>query len=573
VKYAPVRLPHVQSERKTPPAIRILLRRNRIGKIVAPSHTAKGNITMEKFGTTRRQLLTAIGMVGGSAALYQAMTTMGHAAETQFSDPPKLSGARTGASVLVLGAGLAGLLAAYELNKAGYKVRILEYQTRAGGRNWSLYGGDTYTELGGATQKVGFAAGHYLNPGPWRIPYHHRTLLHYCKQFGVQLEPFIQFNHNCFVHSADAFGGKPVRYREAAADFEGNVAELLGKAIDQKALDSELSKEDREKLTEALRGWGMLDKDMRYKANLLSSEHRGYDRPPGGGVNGAPVASQLFSFHDVLNSQVWKNMAFFMNHEMQTTMFQPVGGMGMIGKAFARQVQPLITYNAKVSRINQDKSGVTVTYADTGTGSVSEAKADFCVCTIPLGVLNQIPNNLSPRKRAAVAAVPYSNSVKIGLQMARRFWEEEDYIYGGHSFTSQDIALVSYPNYHLFEDGPGVLLGAFASGAGAYRLAGMTPEQRIEAALAQGSVFHPGTYRKEFQTGASVAWSRVPWTMGCCARWNEETRKEHYQTLVAVDDRVVLAGEHASYVGCWMEGALLSSIDAITRLHKRALEA
>ena len=528
---------------------------------------------MERFGTTRRQLLTAIGMVGGTAALYQAMTTMGHAAETQYKGPPNLSGARAGASILVLGAGLAGMLAAYELNKAGYKVRILEYQNRAGGRNWSLYGGDTYTELGGATQKVGFAPGHYLNPGPWRIPYHHRTLLHYCKAFGVQLEPFIQFNHNAFVHSADAFGGKPVRYREAAADFEGNVAELLGKAIDQKALDSELTAEDRDKLKEALRGWGMLDKDMRYKANLLSSEHRGYDRPPGGGVDGEPIPSKLFNFHDVLNSQVWKNMAFFMNHEMQTTMFQPVGGMGMIGKAFARQVQPMITYNAKVTRIIQDKAGVTVRYADTGTGTVSEAKADFCVCAIPLGVLNQIPNNMSSAKRAAVAAVPYSNSVKIGLQMARRFWETDDYIYGGHSFTSQDIALVSYPNYHLFEDGPGVLLGAFASGAGAYRLAGMTPEQRIEAALAQGSVFHPGVYRKEFQNGASVAWSRVPWTLGCCARWNEETRKQHYQTLVAVDDRIVLAGEHASYVGCWMEGALLSSLDAITRLHKRALEA
>ena len=92
--------------------------------------------------TTRRQLLTAIGMVGGSAALYQAMTTMGHAAETRYKGPPDLSGARPGASVLVLGAGLAGMLAAYELSKAGYKVQILEYQNRAGGRNWSLYGGD-----------------------------------------------------------------------------------------------------------------------------------------------------------------------------------------------------------------------------------------------------------------------------------------------------------------------------------------------------------------------------------------------------------------------------------------------
>jgi monoamine oxidase len=97
--------------------------------------------------TTRRQLLSAIGMIGGATALYQAMTTLGHAAETQFAGPPNLSGARKGASVIVLGAGLAGMVAAYELSKAGYQVRILEYQPRAGGRNWSLYGGDPESRL------------------------------------------------------------------------------------------------------------------------------------------------------------------------------------------------------------------------------------------------------------------------------------------------------------------------------------------------------------------------------------------------------------------------------------------
>src|SRR3978361_1306935 len=163
--------------------------------------------------TTRRQLLSAIGLVGGTAALYNAMTTMGHAAETQFHGPPQLSGGGKGQSVIGLGAGLAGMLAAYELNKAGYKVRILEYQNRPGGRNWSLYGGDSYTELGGATQKIGFAKGNYLNPGPWRIPHHHRTLLHYCRAFGLKLEPFIQFNHNAYVHNSDAFGGRPQRFK------------------------------------------------------------------------------------------------------------------------------------------------------------------------------------------------------------------------------------------------------------------------------------------------------------------------------------------------------------------------
>ncbi|MDZ4374058.1 MAG: flavin monoamine oxidase family protein [Phenylobacterium sp.] len=522
---------------------------------------------------TRRQLLNAIGLMGGTAAVYQLMTTFGHAAETRFPGPPNLSGARKGQSVIVLGAGLAGMLAAYELQKAGYSVRILEFQDRAGGRNWSLHGGDRYTELGGPTQNIGFAKDNYFNPGPWRIPHHHRTLLHYCKAFGVALEPFIQFNHNAYVHSTDAFGGAPQRYRALAADFEGNVAELLGKAIDQKALDARLSPEDMDLLKEALRGWGMLDQDMRYVKGDRSSSHRGFMLPPGGGVRGAPTPSDLFPFDDVLKSRVWANMSFFMNDEFQTTMFQPVGGMGMIGKGFAKQVGHLITYNARVTRLIQGPTGVAVTYSDTGGGTVSTAEADFCVCTIPLTVLSQIETNLSEKKQAAIAAVPYTSGVKVALEMRRRFWEEDSAIYGGHSFTNQEIGLVSYPNDRFLSDGPAVLLGAFANGPGGLHLAGMTPQQRIEAALEQGSVFHPESYRKEYLNGASVAWSRVPWVMGCCARWNEDTRREHYQTLVELEDRVVLAGEHASYVGCWMEGSLLSALDAITRLHTRALAA
>ena len=161
---------------------------------------------------TRRQLLGMIGTMGGAAAMYQAMTALGHAAETQFAGPPNLSGARPGSSVVVLGAGLAGLAAALELSRAGYRVQVLEYQDRAGGRNYSVRGGDRIVEVGGATQTCQFAPGNYLNPGPWRIPHHHRTLLHYCKSLGVELEPFIQNNHNGLIPRINAFGGQPQRY-------------------------------------------------------------------------------------------------------------------------------------------------------------------------------------------------------------------------------------------------------------------------------------------------------------------------------------------------------------------------
>src|SRR5665213_3188882 len=149
-------------------------------------------------------------------------------------------------SLLSMIGGVAGMVAAMELRDAGYQVRVLEYNGRPGGRNWSLYGGDSYTELGGATQHVQFDPGQYLNPGPWRLPYHHRGILHYASRLGVAVEPFSQVNYNAYVHSTNAYGGKPQRYRKVQADFHGHVAELLAKCTQQNALDQKVSKQDRE---------------------------------------------------------------------------------------------------------------------------------------------------------------------------------------------------------------------------------------------------------------------------------------------------------------------------------------
>src|ERR1700723_4025328 len=98
---------------------------------------------------TRRDLLSLVGSVAGSAAMYHAMTSLGFASESGYKGPIKLEGDPKGASVLILGAGLAGMTAALELRKAGYNVRILEFNNRPGGRNWTLRGGDRFTELGG----------------------------------------------------------------------------------------------------------------------------------------------------------------------------------------------------------------------------------------------------------------------------------------------------------------------------------------------------------------------------------------------------------------------------------------
>jgi monoamine oxidase len=520
---------------------------------------------------SRRTLFSLIGTVAGSAVMYQAMASLAYAGESGYTGPISLSGAPKGASVLILGAGLAGMCAAYELRKAGYKVQILEYQDRPGGRNWSLYGGDTYTELGGATQHIGFDKGLYMNPGPWRIPHHHYAILHYCKLLGVALEPFIEINYASYLHSTEAFGGKPKRFREVSADFNGYVAELLAKSTQQSRLDEAVTSEDKEILLGAMREWGALDKNYTYKRGLAASERRGYDSDPGGGLTSLPIPSEPIAMRELLTSGLWRYVGFHSNFEVQQTMFQPVGGMGMIGKAFGRELGDIIQYNAKVAEIRQDSRGVVVSYTDTKAGGpVRQASADWCVCTIPASILGQIPLTVGDPMKAAIDALSYDSSVKVGLQFKRRFWEEDDGIYGGMSFTNQPNSIIGYPSTGYFSPGKGVVLGAYTFGAAAFEFTAMSPEERVAKTVAYGANVHR-QYLEEFDTGASVAWHRVPWTLGCAGHWTEELRAQHYDNLCAVDGRIVLAGEHASRLPAWQEGAVLSSLDAIRRLHQRAL--
>ena len=182
-----------------------------------------------QLSVTRRDLLRLIGLSAGGAAMYAVMDRLGVAAESPYKGTPVLQGAPRGTSVLILGAGLAGMVAAYELRQAGYTVQGLEYNARPGGRNWTLRGGDTYTELGGFTQHCQFERGLYIKPGPWRIPYHHGGLRGYCKKLNVPFEPFEQVYYNAYLHCAKAFDGKLQRYRAIKANYRGHIAELVAK--------------------------------------------------------------------------------------------------------------------------------------------------------------------------------------------------------------------------------------------------------------------------------------------------------------------------------------------------------
>lgn len=518
---------------------------------------------------TRRRWLRAVARSGGSAAAYGAMCALGLARASPALPEFKLSPAPRGQSVLVLGAGIAGLVAALELQRAGYAVQLLEYQDRVGGRCWTLRGGDRFTEMGGATQLCGFDTGQYFNPGPWRIPFHHHGVLDYCRQLGVALQPFIQHNDNAWVHDPRAFNGQPQRRRELVADFQGDVDELLARLVQQPALEQPLDATDRDRLLDVLRQQGALDRQMRYRA---SPERRGHEPFAGQGVMAPPPEAAGRTLPELLRSGLLPQLDLAPAFEYQSPMFQPVGGMDRIAHALARAVGPRIRLGQQVTAVDQDERGVRVRYAPRGRPAQAQvARADWCVCTLPLSVLSQTELRVGAALREAIDAVPYFASTKVGLQFRRRFWEQDDAIYGGISTTSLPNRLIGYPS-HGFQGRKGVLLGAYAFGTQALEFTALPPAERIRAALDFGAQIHP-PYRDEFDNGMSVGWHRVPSTLGCFAAWNPDTRARHFPTLLKLDGRVILAGEHASLLPAWQEGAVLSARHAVTQLHQAALQA
>ena len=140
---------------------------------------------------TRRTLIDTMARLGGAAAVYETL------AAWDFLKPPPAMAAPfelskdsgRGKKVAILGAGVAGLCAAYELDRAGYDCTILEASRRAGGRSLTLRRGDTFREAFGPVQECRFDEGLWFNAGAGRIPQHHVQVIEYCRRFGVALQP------------------------------------------------------------------------------------------------------------------------------------------------------------------------------------------------------------------------------------------------------------------------------------------------------------------------------------------------------------------------------------------------
>ena len=508
---------------------------------------------------TRRMLLERIGQAGGLSATYTAMEVLGLAVPTpagaeNFSLPP-WSG--KGRSVVILGAGIAGLVSAYELSRAGYRVTVLEARDRIGGRSWTIRGGDRIVQEGRADQIATFLPGLYFNAGPARIPSSHRVILGYARRFGVALEPFINSNRS----AGWDFAGKVYPERRRVEDMRGLMAELLAKAIDRKALDGEISKDELAVIREFLVPYGSLDASGTYAPNGSS----GYAVDPGGYAH-SPVALPKLAFNDLAPSRSI-GLPYLFEHlsDMQATMLQPVGGMDHIARAIYQQVKPLVRLAVPVTAIRRSGQGVRIEHGP----AAMMTEADYCICTLPLPILARLRNDFSQGKKAAIAsAPPYLHSVKVAFE-SPRFWEEDE-IYGGLAWTDRLNENVIYPSNDLGSS-KAILVGAYCSGwtrsENPDLFASLSHEERLKIARQSIEALHPGKSHL-LSKGVNVAWGLTPFSEGVSAMWRDDSgrkgpRPPIYGELLKPEGPIVFAGEHLSYQPAWQEGAALSAHEAI----------
>lgn len=468
---------------------------------------------------------------------------------------------KNGKKVIILGAGLAGMSAAYELTKSGYECHVLEARDRSGGRSWTVRGGDQHAEIDKDIQTAQFEDGLYFNAGPARIPQHHTTTMNYCRELGVKLETFANVNESTYLYNEDVgpMSGQRIRRREARTDMRGYTSELLAKSLDQSALDRPLTTEDKERLLTYLQQEGSLDGNLRYQG----SSARGYRVLPGvqDGTYDDP-----FDLSALLEAGV-ANFSSEYNINQQMMMFQPVGGMDQIPKAFEKKVGHMITFGAEVQEIRQSEESCRIVY--TKGGSTNEIQGDFCICTIPLPVLKNIPADFSADMSTAIESIGYASAGKIGFQFKRRFWEEDDLIYGGITNTNMDINQIWYPSSD-YQSKKGIVVGYYNFGNDADKYGNFSLRMREKRALEQGAKIHP-QYNKEFESSFSIAWQKMKYNLGGWANYSPSDRNTHYRVLNKPDGRVYLAGEHLSYYTGWMAGAFESMESVVDQIHKRVI--
>jgi monoamine oxidase len=450
--------------------------------------------------------------------------------------------------VLVVGAGMAGLVAAYELLRAGHEPLILEGRQRVGGRVHTL--------------REPFTPGLYAEAGAMRIPRVHHLTMAYVEKFGLSHSPFAMNNpqglyylHGQKYRAAEVEASPDILGFEVAEHERGKTTNQLWEAALRpitKFLDDQ-----------GPAGWDALV--ARYDGHSTREflEEQGWSEG----------AIEMFGL--LANQEALMNTSFLelLREEVgncYVDLVQLDGGMDRLPTAFLPALQTHIRFGARLVALDQDPDSVTVHYA-TPLGR-ARAVGDYAIVTIPMPALRHVEvlKPFSRPKQRAIRQLHYDAAAKIFIQCARRFWEEDDGIFGGATVTDLAIRNIYYPE-HGRETGRGVLLASYTWSEDAHRWGSLDPAERLIQAAEGAAEIHP-QLRDVFEGGASKMWHQDDLAGGAYAMFEPGQQRLLHDAIVAPEGRIHFAGEHASLAHAWIQGAIESGLRAAAEIHRVATQ-
>ena len=469
---------------------------------------------------TRRSFVKVALATGATAVLPPWAETLRAA-----TAPPLHSGRGPRKRVVVLGAGVAGLAAAFELNAVGHDVTILEARTRPGGRVLTL--------------REPFADGLCAEAGATRIASTSDWTMKYVGQFGLDLVPFRPSGMVDVYHvRGQRIAPKPAEEPEWPVPLTRDERALGLAGIRQRYITAVLA---------SIGDAGIPDVPPTSLRRFDRVAYSDFLREQGA----SPAAVELLTLGASENASALQRLRA-LTWRSGATWWKIAGGNDLLPRAFASRLTRHIRYGAPVLRIRHDAAGVTVTYRQ--ADAIREIRADHAVCTIPFPVLRHLDvAPLSAAKRRAIAELPYPSVTKIVLQTRTRFWRTA----GLSGFAETDLPLPEV--WDLSEGQPGQrgLLVAYVAGPHADLPRTLHEESRLDWALSYMKRLFPGI-QEEFEGGASHSWADDPWSRGAYPTYGPGQVIDLFPAVRQSEGRLHFAGDHASVWPGWMQGALES---------------
>jgi monoamine oxidase len=438
--------------------------------------------------------------------------------------------------IVIVGAGMAGLCAGYELLRAGHRPIILEAQNRVGGRV--------------CTVREPFSDGLHAEAGAMRIPRSHALTMAYIEKFGLRTLPFTMNNPRAYYF----LNGQRYRVETANANpdllgFDCHPGER-GRSHNQlwsAALQPLLARLEKDPLN----AWTGIVAEYDQFSTREYLETCGWSE-------GAIEMFGLLADQEALMNSSFLELFREEAGNYYTDMIQIEGGQDYLPRAFLPELRRHIRFGARMIALEQSADTASVIY-ETAAGRFT-ATGDQVLLTVPFPVLRHMESQplFSRAKQRAIRQLHYDASAKIWLQFRRRFWEEDEGIYGGGTATDLPIRVVYYPD-HGRETGRGVILASYTWSEDAQRWGSLLPADRLTQALEDLAQIHPQAPR-EYECGASKMWHDDEFAGGAFALFDPEQQSLLYQDIIAPQGRVRFAGEHASLYHAWIQGAIESGL-------------